>query len=83
MGLFTCSVCKYGHNVMNVSCFKNKDNEYGLWIYYPENANTNGFNPSLLYNYGVDVKISKIEITSSRIYANTNIDEPYVFTELP
>lgn len=31
MVLFTCSVCKYGHNVMNVSCFKNKDNEY---VYY-------------------------------------------------
>ena len=31
MVLFTCAVCKYGHSVMNVSCFISKDNRY---VYY-------------------------------------------------
>ena len=31
MVLFTCAICKYGHSVMNVSCFISKDNRY---VYY-------------------------------------------------
>lgn len=31
MVLFNCAICKYGHNVMDVSCFISKDNNY---VYY-------------------------------------------------
>lgn len=31
MVLFNCAICKYGHNVMDVSCFISKDNKY---VYY-------------------------------------------------